>query len=63
MTNVCLGNPEQSALPSPASEKLEFVHSFTIIFVLGDVIVFIIKLHYSSAIGVCVCHFSQLFAS
>lgn len=51
--------PEESApLPHPLSKKLELVHSFTIIFVLGDVIVFIIKLHYSSAIAVCACFIS-----
>lgn len=46
---------QRNLLPSPDSQKLELVHSFTIIFVLGDVIVFIIKLHYSSAICLCVC--------
>lgn len=45
--------------PSPL-KKLELVHSFTI-FVLGDVIVFIIKLHYSSAIAVCACFIVHTF--
>lgn len=34
-------------------QRLELIHSSVLIFVLGDVIVFIIKLHYPSAIVVC----------
>lgn len=45
-----MDNPDESAF-SP--QRLELIHSSVLIFVLGDVIVFIIKLHYSSAIAVC----------
>lgn len=49
--NICQGTCAQCitlAVSAFFSRKLELVHSFVLTFVLGDVIVFIIKLHYSS---------------